>query len=435
MLRFLSLFFLISSFKIYGDVILSSPKINLNAQDQRVVEFKIENEIIKDGDIVLYEYKTNNPFNKDFIAYTLLENFERYQSYKIVLSEIYTEDYLSFKIKIKEDYTKDIFIFLPSKLRNFYEEPQEQDYQIKPVVKPDNSVLKIEKDEKQTPIDISPIVFKGSEITTVWSMAEKIKSQNNEDISIYQTMWSIYLGNRDAFLDNNINLIRKDLDVIAPPISDIKDVSNQFAKDSIMKMNTSFNQNFSTATKSLLVLTAPKAIEEIEKTEEIETFKDDEANIFENDFSNPEDFIEKNTRQVSLEAENETLKDLVDKVEELEVEQNKGFDLLDLIFISLISLVSGALLALIFIQLRNMKNLKRMDYDFDEAKDDKSMISSIPQGLSIDNNKDQQQFDLAVTYFEMNDQENAKKILSDLIKGSKSDEIKIAATNLFKKLS
>ena len=76
-----------------------------------------------------------------------------------------------------------------------------------------------------------------------------------------------------------------------------------------------------------------------------------------------------------------------------------------------------------------------MDYDFDEAKDDKSMISSIPQGLSIDNNKDQQQFDLAVTYFEMNDQENAKKILSGLIKGSKSDEIKIAASNLFKKLS
>ena len=75
MLRFLSLFFLISSFKIYGDVILSSPKINLNAQDQRVVEFKIENDMIKDGDIVLYEYKTNNPFNKDFIAYTLLENF------------------------------------------------------------------------------------------------------------------------------------------------------------------------------------------------------------------------------------------------------------------------------------------------------------------------------------------------------------------------
>ena len=40
----------------FSDVILSSPKINLNAQDQRGVEFKIENEIIKDGDIVLYEY-------------------------------------------------------------------------------------------------------------------------------------------------------------------------------------------------------------------------------------------------------------------------------------------------------------------------------------------------------------------------------------------
>ena len=49
-------------------------------------------------------------------------------------------------------------------------------------------------------------IFKSSEITTVWSMAEKIKGQN-ENISIYQVMWSIYLGNRKAFLNDNINLI------------------------------------------------------------------------------------------------------------------------------------------------------------------------------------------------------------------------------------
>tara|TARA_B100001175_G_scaffold309004_1_gene310154 strand:- start:5000 stop:6307 length:1308 start_codon:yes stop_codon:yes gene_type:complete len=434
-LRLTSLFLFTISLNIYGDIILSSPKISLNAKDQRVIEFKITNEIIKDGDIVLYEYKTDSLINKDLVAYTLLESFERYQSYKIVLSETYAEDYFSFKIAIDEDFTKDIFIFLPSKLRNFYEEPQKKEYQSKPVIKPDDIEPIINKVDEQPLINISPLIFKGSEITTVWSMAEQIKNQNKEQISIYQIMWSIYLGNKDAFLDNNINLIRKDLDVVVPPMADMQNISYQFAKDSILKMNISFAENFSTATRSLLVLTAPKVIEEIEQIKEIEPFKDEEAMTFVNDSSNPKDIIEQNTRQVSLGIENETVKELVDIVEEIDSEKNDNFELFDLIFISLISLASGGLLALIFIQLRNMKSSKTLEYDFDEAKDDKSMLSSIPQGLSIENNKDQQQFDLAVTYFEMNDQENAEKILADLIRVSKSNEIKTAATNLLKKLS
>ena len=112
MLRLTSLFLFTISLNIYGDIILSSPKISLNAKDQRVIEFKITNEIIKDGDIVLYEYKTDSLINKDLVAYTLLESFERYQSYKIVLSETYAEDYFSFKIAIDEDFTKDIFCLL-----------------------------------------------------------------------------------------------------------------------------------------------------------------------------------------------------------------------------------------------------------------------------------------------------------------------------------
>ena len=435
MLRFLPLFLLFSPLDIYGDIFLSSPKINLNTQDQRVIEFRIENEIIKDGDIVLYEYKTDSPIDKDDIAYTLLESFERYQSYKIVLSETYVEDYFSFKITIKENYTKDIFIFLPSKLRNTYQEPQKNEYQPKLIENSENFEAIIEKVDDQPSISISPIIFKASEITTVWSMAEQIKNQNNEDISIYQIMWSIYLGNKDAFLDDNINLIRQDLDVVVPPISDIKNVSYQLAKDSILKMNTSFNQNFSNATKSLLVLTSPKIIDEIEQINEIEPLKDPEEAILINDLSSPQDLIEKNTRQITFDVENETIKELVDKVESIDMEKSNTFELFDLIFISLISLASGGLLALIFIQLRNMKQSKGVEYDFDEAKDDKSMISSIPQGLSIDNNKDQQQFDLAVTYFEMNDKDNAKKILADLIDQSNSDEIKYAASKLLKKFN
>ncbi len=434
MLRFLASFFLIASFNIYGDILLSSPKIKLNAQDQRVIELKIQNETIKDGDVVLYEYKTDNPINKDDIAYTLIENFGGYQSYKIVLSENYLEDYFSFKILIKDNFMKDIFIFLPSKLRSFYEETPQQIIQKRAVIKTDGVTPIIEKNDEELLVTFSPKIFKGSEITTVWSMAEKIKSDNN-DVSIYQIMWSIYLGNKEAFLNNNINLIRKDIDIAIPEISDIKNISYEFAKDSILKMNASFAQSFSSATKSLLVLTAPKVIKEIDKVKDIQPYEEEKVDIALNQPSNPKDFIEKNTREISLGVENETVEDLMNKVEELKEENSGGFELFDLLFISLISLACGGLLALIFIQLRNMKDTKSVEYDFDEAKDDESMISSMPKGLSIENNIDQQQFDLAVTYSEMNDQENAKKILSDLIKESNDDEIKTAARNILDKFN
>ena len=112
MLRFLALFILLSPCYLYADIFLSSPKISLNSQDQRVIELKIQNDDIEDGDIVLYEYKTDNLIDENDIAYTLIEDFENYQTFKIILSEVYQEDYFSFKIIIKDDFKKDIFIFL-----------------------------------------------------------------------------------------------------------------------------------------------------------------------------------------------------------------------------------------------------------------------------------------------------------------------------------
>ena len=93
MLRFLALFILLSPCYLYADIFLSSPKISLNSQDQRVIELKIQNDDIEDGDIVLYEYKTDNLIDENDIAYTLIEDFENYQTFKIILSDGYQEDY------------------------------------------------------------------------------------------------------------------------------------------------------------------------------------------------------------------------------------------------------------------------------------------------------------------------------------------------------
>ena len=430
MLRFLGLIFFISSLNLYGEVLLSSPKTSLNSQDQRVIEFIIQNESIKDNDLFLYEYKTNNPINESDIAYTLLEDFGEYQLFKIILSEKYQEDYFSLTIEIKNEFTKDIFIFLPSKLRNYNSQPINiENKQISR--RPAEEIIQTTEIQEQKPTEQ---IIKGSEITTVWSMAEKIKG-NNSDISIYQIMWSIYLGNKDAFINENINLIRKDIDIYIPETSEIENISYQFAKDSILDMNTSFSLSFSNASKSLLVLTAPDLPIEDNKEKIIEASKEENPDITLESTSNPKDFIKENTKELSLAVENETVKEFINQTEDLEKERDNNFEIFDLIFISLISLASGALLALIFIHLRNIKNIKEQEYDFEEAKDDDSLLSGLPKGLSIENNEDQQQLDLAAIYIEMNDQENAKKILSNLVKKSDSDQIKNEANSLLNKIN
>ena len=430
MLRFLGSFFLISSFNLYGEILLSSPKTSLNSQDQRVIEFKIQNESIKDNDLFLYEYKTNNPINESDIAYTLLEDFGEYQLFKVILSEKYQEDYFSLTIEIKNEFTKDVFIFLPSKLRNYNSQPINIENKQIPK-RTAEEIIQTKEITKETPPEQ---IIKGSEITTVWSMAEKIKG-NNSDISIYQIMWSIYLGNKEAFINENINLIRKDIDIYVPETSEIENISYQFAKDSILDMNTSFSRSFSNASKSLLVLTAPELPKEDNEEKIIEASKKENSDATLESISNPKDFIKENTKELSLTVENETIKEFINQTKDLETERDNNFEIFDLIFISLISLASGALLALIFIRLRNAKNLKEQEYDFEEAKDDDSLLSGLPKGLSIENNEDQQQLDLAAIYIEMNDQENAKKILSNLVKNSDSDQIKNEASNLLSKIN
>ena len=457
MLRYLFLLSLIFSLNAYSDVFLSSPKIKLNAQNQRVIEFRIENERINDGDITLNEYKTNNPIDESFIEYTLINDFGNYHTFTIVLDDKYLEDYFSFKILIKENFAKDIFIYLPSKVRSTFNNPEpykpervssettfslsknqnavsKKLEEVEPDIliedKEENIVLN--KTEQIEPEIQQNDIFKSSEITTVWSMAEKIKGQN-ENISIYQVMWSIYLGNRKAFLNDNINLIRADLDISIPSLNDIESISFQIAKESILDMNESYASRLQSATKSLLVLTAPNVIEDINDGKEVELKTEDQNQIdFENK-TDPKILIEENTKQIRLEVENEILDELTELKQTITEVDNK-FQTFDLIFISLISLASGVLLALIFIQLRNMRTSKEIQYDFEEASDDKSSLTTLPSDLSIKNDIDQQQFDLAVTYYEMSDKENALALLKNLIQTTKNSEIREASEDLLEKV-
>ena len=440
MLRYIYLLVISFSVHINSDIFVSSPKIKLNADQQRLIELKIENTKISDSDVTLFKYKTNELIDTNDITYTLIQDYEDYYTFTIALSESYLQDYFSFKINIKDEYIKDIFIFLPSKIRNIYQIESPNTYKQKPLISNQQELVQtnlatlIEIEEPFIDIqEEEQTIIKGSEITTIWSMAKEIKGKN-DDVSIYQIMWSLYLGNKDAFINENINLVRKDIDILVPKMTDIKDVSYQIAKDSISAMNESFSNSFSDAAKSLLVLTAPQT-PEIKEDIDISKIDQEEPTFISFDQpENPEAFIEQNTKQITLGIENEVLDKLIDEKDDSTTNEDVTFEIFDLLFIGLISLASGILLAFIFIYLRSMKNSKSIQYDFEEAYDDEFNSSSMPSGLSIENNANQQQLDLAITYFEMNDLDNAKKLLKDLL-NSDDAEIQKASKKLLDKFN
>ena len=432
-MRNYSLLFFVTliSLNIFADIRLSSPQIKLNSQDQRVIEIKIQDANIKDGDIFLNQYKSNDPINEADITYTLIENFDSYQTFTIVLSEQYLEDYFSFKLRINDKFEKDIFIFLPSKIRNYTLN--------QPIAK--STTRNIQEDI--TPIVKKPVkekisketsrVVKAEEITTMWSMAEKVKLTTN-DLSIYQIMWAIYLGNKDAFIEDNINLIRNDVDISIPNQTDMQNISYEFAKDSILEMNDVFSTGFSIASRSLLVLTAPTVTESIEEVAEEPVIEETENLTLDGTLS-PKDFIEKNTKDIKVGIESEVVDEFFDQVAESEEQTKKNnIEIIDLIFISLISLISGILLALIYINLRKIKSSRNViDYDFAEAEEDNS-DNIMPSGLSVENNEDQQQLDLAIMYFEMDNKKRALSILNSIINKTNNESIKEYALSLLNKI-
>lgn len=428
--RFLLTF--IFSINIIGDTLLSSPSLKLNSNDQRVVTFRIQGSSIKDDDIFLKEYKSDELLKQDDISYTLLEDFSSYQTFSIVLENSYNEDYFSFKLVIKDEIAKDIFIFLPSKIKN---EPKKS--QPTKIYQPVRLPI---KDKFEEVIEMSPPkemsnLIKADDITTMWSMASSIKKETS-DTSIYQIMWSIYLGNKNAFIDGNINLVRKDMDLVIPSFATMKMTSQADAKESILAMNSSFSSNFEPAVKSLLTLTAPKII----KQEKIETVakdieKEDKNIINFNDdqVSDPKKFIESNTKQFEMAVESKALDKLIEVTEEQEDKSGSGFGVSDLLFVAVVSVLSGVLIALIYIQLNPAKK-KSISYDFDEATDSLSSVDGLPKGLSIKNNHEEQQLDLAITYFEMQDYRNSKTILDDIIKITEDNNIKSSAESLLAKI-
>ena len=423
--------------------LISSPKISINDNGLRVIELNIKESNIDDDDIKLFEYKSEEILDKNKIAYTLLLDNDNFSKFSIVLSETYASDYFSFKLRVKDDLAKDIFIFLPSKAR--IESPLSTNDPIKESIntltKLNNKEISIKSEdeeiEQEPPLDEivqqKEKVVSAGEIKTMWSLATDI-AKTNGDLSIYQIMWSIYLGNPNAFLDENINLVRNDVDIVIPSYQAMQANSPAEAKNAIIKMNQAFSLDFKKSSKSLLTLTAPK-ISKLEEAKIITEVEKEQVEAVSNntDSSSPEDIISKNTSTLTFNAENEVIEDLTkiaDAANSTDLqEKSSGIKLIDLLFVAAISVICGVLLALIFIQL-NKNRKKAIVYDFDEAPSSGPETTALPSGLSIKNNEDEQELDLASTYIEMGEFDQANAILQNLLKKSENENLKDKAREL-----
>ena len=393
------LFFIIFSSLLSSEITYLSSK---TFQDENAIQIIISinsTEEIDKSDISIFEYQTSSSIKDSLFNLSLSRvNISEYNLSFEKLKDTDTP-YALFTIEIKDN-RKDFFIFL-----------SDDSY---------TSILQNETVEVSSPQIIeeekpsNEIVILADEISTVWSMAESL---NYDDLSIYQVMWSIFENNRNAFIDDNINLIRNDMDILVPELQSIREIDKSFAKFSIREMIDT--NTFETQQMLTLVAPEPEAIVE----EEIEEIQEEKIQNFdiqnqEQTSLDPQAIIESQTRIIEIERNEET--------EILNEEINSGVNILQLLIVSLVSLAVGFLIAIFLIR-RNLVNAKS------ESKTDDA-LSSMPKGLSIKNDPFIQQFDLAITLYEMKDYEKAKTLLDEIIDKAKNQKLIQQAVDLRSKI-
>ena len=393
------LFFIIFSSLLSSEITYLSSK---TFQDENAIQIVISinsTEEIDKSDISIFEYQTSSSIKDSLFNLSLSRvNISEYNLSFEKLKDTDTP-YALFTIEIKDN-RKDFFIFL-----------SDDSY---------TSILQNETVEVSSPQIIeeekpsNEIVILADEITTVWSMAESL---NYDDLSIYQVMWSIFENNRGAFIDDNINLIRNDMDILIPELQSIREIDKSYAKFSIREMIDT--NTFETQQMLTLVAPEPEAIieQEIEVTQEEKTQNFD-IQSQEQTTLDPQAIIESQIRIIEIERN-----------EEIEIsngEINSGVNILQLLIVSLVSLAVGFLIAIFLIK-RNLVTAKN------ESKPDDA-LSSMPKGLSIKNDPFIQQFDLAITLYEMKDYEKAKILLDEIIDKAKNQKLIQQAVDLRSKI-
>ena len=98
---------------------------------------------------------------------------------------------------------------------------------------------------------------------------------------------------------------------------------------------------------------------------------------------------------------------------------------MQLLIVSLVSLAAGFLIAIFLIRKNSVTPSESQTED---------ALLSMPKGLSIKNDPFIQQFDLAITLYEMKDYEKAKILLDEIIDKAKNQKLIQQAVDLRSKI-
>lgn len=433
---------------LFGQVKISAPDVTINNDGEAIIKIDFSaSKTFEENELIFSTYKTSNPLDLTSIKFSLLENFENKQRLTIALKDSYLNDYFSFRLSFGESFKKDIFIFLPSDARRIISQRKQQTSFTLPAKKivgepeifepKDNNepalmAEDIDIEEKDLDLDdqteftpVTKSTVYAEEIDTIWSVSKSLAS--SYDASIYQIMWALFMSNPDAFIDGNIHKVRSDLDLKIPSENEIESVDSESAKESINFMDPNIQKN-----DSKLILTSPEdSINYAENEPIIEDESEATESYIDPDLNEvtvpipqatsqatPEKIVDANTSIVNLKASSDSNR---------RVSSSTDRSSISLIIISLLSFAFGVTIAYFLIS-RGKKTIKN-DNDVTDIQD-----SNLDTELSIENDDEMQQLDLARAYIEMGAFEDANKILDELQEASSSkrilDDIKVLQSKL-----
>ncbi|MDC3380214.1 hypothetical protein OAW69_03280 [Gammaproteobacteria bacterium] len=433
--------------------IIGSPEVSINTSGNYLISIQINNlPSLNENDIKLNDFKSNDPLPETALEYLLFEDMDVFKRLTLALPFNFQDTYFSFRLRAGNQTSKDIFIFLPQNTlkeqsprelsfklpaKKIYGKPQRYDIEAAIAgesdtgfIEPAKSSQLSSKPDETIPspfpsLELSPKAVKSENIETMWSVAQSVK--DNYDASIYQIMWAFYLENPNAFIDENINLVRNDVDLVMPSSDLVMSTENNDARQSINFMS-SLPTKSATISGRQLILTAPEkpqiTLEEIGISDALNL--DDKASEISDTSMNKNsnlsgsEIIEKNTSIISLSASEANLT-------EVSTGSSRAFQLKDLIWVALLSLILGFVIAFVLIRLNRKPSFTKTAVEEEFQQDDSAIFQS---NLSITNDIETQELDLVRTYIDMNDWKNAEMILEKLLSSSTNPSILSAAKEL-----
>tara|TARA_B100001121_G_scaffold250756_1_gene226810 strand:+ start:353 stop:1768 length:1416 start_codon:yes stop_codon:yes gene_type:complete len=470
MKKFLLLFLLLIP-NLFSSTIIGNPNVEINSDGLYLIQIKISSKKnITEDDIFIANFKSDEELSDLNFEFKIFENLQDFKRLTLAIPKDYSEDFVSFRLDIRNELKKDIFIFLPQnnfvskeKAQVSFKIPakrsidESQKYDLTNILSEnkDNENLKIVEPNVFSlakPIDKnndSPQDFQSAsiieisekeenfqdvetisstEVETIWSVSKSVSQKY--DASIYQIMWGFYLENPNAFIDDNIHLVRADVDLILPSQELVASTPDSNVKESVAFMETRKNQLPRYSMKPILKLTAPEKIFTdplIKNGSSISlasTLQNDPILEIDNSESNSSEIVSKNTSIIEL----QTQTDLSLKSDTLD--DSQVFELKDLLWVGLLSLLLGFAIAYMLIRSSKKPSFTKAAIEEDLQDQDDTFQTN----LSISNDIETQELDLVRTYIEMEDWDSAEKILSKLISNSKNNVIVSEAQTLFKEI-